>query len=100
MLFLTMIIHHAIYYVEIRKYFSGNYHVNTKKKSSNNKFSKAIVISLIFTIIIIVAIPTVRIIQMKSHHNEVLQKYEACIEEGRIATVEMKENGLTSVECK
>lgn len=48
----------------------------------------------------IVAIPIVRIIQMESHHNEVLQKYEACVQEGRIATVEMKENGLTSVKCK
>lgn len=100
MLFLTMMIHHAIYYVEMRKFFSGNYHVNTKKKSSNNKFSKAIVISLIFTFIMLVAIPIVRIVQMENHHNEVFQKYEACLEEGRTATIEFKDNGLTSVECK
>lgn len=100
MLFSTMIIHNALYYLEIRKFLSGNYNLNSTKILSSNKFPKAIIISVIFTFILIVAIPIVRIVQIESNNKETLQEFKACVDEGRAATMEFEGNGFTSVKCK
>ena len=100
MLILLLIVHNALYYLEIRKFLSGDYNLTTKRKSKNNKFQKLFTVFAILALIIAITIPVVRIIQIEINNKETLQEFEACIKEGRTATMEFEDNGLTSVICE
>lgn len=100
MLFLLLIVHNALYYLEIRRFLSGDYNLSTKRKPRNNKLSKVVTIFVLFTCFLAIAIPFVRITQIEINHKETLQEFEACIKEGRAATMEFGENGFTSVKCE
>ncbi|MFA9559168.1 hypothetical protein ACERII_17810 [Evansella sp. AB-rgal1] len=100
MIILLLIVHNALYYLEIRRFLSGDYNLSTKRKSRNNRLQKVFTVFLILAFILAIAIPIGRIIQIEINHSETLQEFEACIKEGRTATMEYEENGFASVECE
>lgn len=100
MIFSLLIVHNALYYLEIRRFLSGNYNISPKRKPKNNKFQKVVTVFVILAFILAIAIPVVRIIQIEINHNETLREFEACIKEGKKATMEVEENGITSIKCE
>lgn len=93
LLLLLLIVHNTLYYLEIRKFLSGNYNLSMEKKTSNNRYQKMLTI-------FVIAVPFFHINQIINNHNESSNEFEACIKVGKTATMEFNKDGFTSVKCQ
>ncbi|RPF53325.1 hypothetical protein [Aquisalibacillus elongatus] len=97
MLFLLLIGHNAMYYLEIRKFLSGNYKLHTSKRVKNNRFSKMFVTVMLVALIVAIVFPINRVNQIDQNQQELLSEYESCLNEGKTATIDF--TGETTVRC-
>jgi len=100
LLSLLLIVHNALYYREIRKFISGDYSLSNTSKPMFNKLQRGFIGFVVVAFILVITIPTIRIVQMEIEHKESLQEFKACVHEGKTATLELKENGSTTVICE
>ncbi|WP_330948492.1 hypothetical protein [Virgibacillus sp. MG-45] len=99
LLFLLIIIHNVLYYLEIRKFMKGEYSIDQSsdyvRTASKNKLQRYVVMVILGVLIIIVSTVVIRILQIESNHKENISKAESCLDNG--GTVVFEENGLFGV---
>lgn len=100
MIFSILIVQNALYYIEIQKFLSGNYILNPEQTPRNNRHKKIITTLIILVFFIVIAIPAIRITQIRMNNNAALEEFDACLDQGLTATVEFDEDGFASVECE
>ena len=90
-LLIILVLHHALYYREIRSYINGNYsltHEISPSEKSNNllkskKFQKRMKVFSILFIVMILTISTGRILQIKNNSDAIMIKTEYCMDQCR-----------------
>lgn len=100
LIFLMLMLQNALYYIEIRKFLSGNYILSTEQAPANNRHQKIITTFIILVFFVAITIPAVRITQVRVNNNAALEEFGACLDQGRTATIEYDEDGFATVECE
>lgn len=91
-----LILHHTLYYLEIKKYINGKYSLtseispNEKVKSNlkSQRFQKGMKVFSVVFIVMILTISTGRIFQIKNNSDENMIKAEKCMDQGGTIIVE------------
>lgn len=101
-LFLLMIAHNALYYMEIRKFLSGAYTFtdgfdgDSREKSVLQKFGTG---AMVLVIVLILALGAGAFLQLKTNHESNMERMEDCLAEGGTVVVEGSTIG-TKVLCE
>ena len=100
MLFLLIIVHNAIYYYDIRKFLSGHYKETNLKKKDDKKLANLIMTCIVIVFLVAITIPLLKIKQVDKQQEEALDQFKACVNEGKVASINVEEKGSPVVECK
>jgi hypothetical protein len=95
-LLIILILHHALYYREIKKYINGKYslthEISPSKKVENDlktyKFQKGMKVFSVVLIVLILTISTGRIFQIKNNSDKNIIKAEDCMDRQGTVVVE------------
>ena len=95
-LILILILHHALYYHEIKKYINGKYsltqEISSSEKVKNDlktqRFQKRMKVFSIVFVVLILTISTGRIFQVKNNSDANMIKAEKCMDQGGTVIVE------------
>ncbi|ADU32156.1 hypothetical protein [Evansella cellulosilytica] len=100
LLLLLLVAHNAVYYREIRKFVNGEFTVKTVSRTKTSKLPNLFIGVLVLMIVIAVAVPAVRIVQLELNQRNTMAQFEDCLNDGKSAIVEFDENGFSSVRCE
>lgn len=95
-----MIVHNALYYREFCLFFSDDYHPESTGNMRSNWLRMLFPFILTVIILISIAIPGYQIVQGEKDQQDKLQEFESCLDTGNSATMEIAQNGKTSVTCQ
>ena len=108
-LVVLLILHHTLYYREMRMYINGKYSMNqeispnqkVKNDLKSQKFQKGMIIFSVVFIVLILTISTVRILLVKNNSDANMIKMEKCMDQGGTIIYENESLfSLSKVTCE